>query len=65
MNNSPRLTVRIDADVLNGFDAYCQANNIKRSEGVRIAIERLCKSKPTNGERERAAFPMGRPTDAD
>jgi metal-responsive CopG/Arc/MetJ family transcriptional regulator len=65
MNNSPRLTVRIDIDVLSGFDAYCQENNIKRSEGVRIAIERLCKSKPTKEERERAVFPMGRPTATD
>lgn len=65
MNNSPRLTVRIDIDVLRDFDAYCQENSIKRSEGVRIAIERLCKSKPTKGERERAVFPIGRPTDDD
>lgn len=65
MNNSPRLSVRMDSETINTISEYCEAHGLSKSEALRIAVERLAKSKPTKPERERARYPMGRPTDAD
>lgn len=65
MNNSPRLTVRLEISEIADLDTYCTEHGLTKSQAIRIALERLQKAKPTAPERERATYPMGRPADAD